>query len=198
MTEPDPTRASGTVQVDCHAFELTDSEDRAPMGYDTSNGLVFSRPGHGVICTGVSGGPVNVSVESRRCPPPHIDSGAWDEIVDHSVETLTGALRVTSVMDDPPDLPHLTPQGPGTYRIRVHARGRDTAPDGVTSEPVEDYLLIVWPADPRPDTVHKQTDAYGAGLRAQRSRPAPAIPVDETDDNRRRLIRERLLRRRTI
>ena len=196
MREPDPTRASSAVRVDYHAFELTDSDDRAPMGFDTSNGLVFSRPGHSVICTGISGGKVNVGVESRRSPPTHVDAGAWDEIIDHSVETSTGVLRVTCVLDDPPDLPHLTPQGPGTYRVRVHARGRDIAPDGVASEPVEDYLLIVWPAEPRPDTVHKQTDAYGAELRARPSRPAPAMPVDDTDDHRRR-IRERLLRRRT-
>ncbi|MFC9078739.1 hypothetical protein ACFTY7_17360 [Streptomyces sp. NPDC057062] len=76
-----------------------------------------------------------------------MEAGAWDEIVDHTVETTTGALRVTSVMSDTPRLPLLTPQGPGTYRVRVHARGRDTAPDGDAHEPVEDYLLIVWPAD---------------------------------------------------
>lgn len=197
MTEPDPTRASSKVQVDYHAFELTDSDNRDPMGFDASNGLIFSRPGHSVICTGISGGQVNVDVESRTSPPTHVDSGAWDEVVDHSVETLTGALRVTCVMNDPPDLPHLTLQGPGTYRIRVHARGRDTAPDGVAFEPVEDYLLIVWPAEPRPDTVHKQTDGYGAELRAGPSVPAPVIPVDDTDDEHRRRIRERLQRRRT-
>ncbi len=70
-------------------------------------------------------------------------------------------------MDDPPDLPVLTPAGPGSYRVRVHARGRDTAPDGVAEEPLEDYLLTVWPAPPRSDTVYKQTDEYGATWRRQ-------------------------------
>ncbi|WP_405855494.1 hypothetical protein OG407_05410 [Streptomyces sp. NBC_01515] len=46
---------------------------------------------------------VNVRVESRPYPPAHVDAGAWDEIIDHGVETCTVALRVTCVMDDPPD-----------------------------------------------------------------------------------------------
>ncbi|MGH3449573.1 MAG: hypothetical protein ACRDQW_02380, partial [Haloechinothrix sp.] len=53
----------------------------------------------------------------------------------------------------------------GYYRLRAHARGRDIATDGVASEPVEDYLFVVWPAPPGPETVHKQTDAWGADVR---------------------------------
>ncbi|MEU2726066.1 hypothetical protein [Streptomyces smyrnaeus] len=78
-----------------------------------------------------------------------------------------GDMHVRALMDDPPDLPVLAPAGPGSYRVRVHARGRDIAPDGVAEEPVEDYLLIVWPAPPEPDTVHKQTDNFGAEWRSR-------------------------------
>lgn len=106
-------------------------------------------------------------------------------------------MRVTSVMSNAPDLPLLTPQGPGTYRVRVHARGRDIAPDGVAYEPVEDYLLIVWPTEPQPEDVHKQTDRYGAELRAQPSRPAPPPPERGAEEDIRRRKRERLQRRRT-
>lgn len=140
---------------------------------------------------------MNVSVQVRRHPPAQVDADAWDEIIDHSVETATGALRVTSVMTDAPDLPLLTPQGPGTYRVRVHARGRDSTPDGVADDPVEDYLLIVWPAESQPDEIHKQTDRYGAELRAQPSRPAPPPSPGDAEDDLRRRTRERLHRRRT-
>lgn len=197
MTEPAPTTASSPVRVDYHTFELTDSDKRTPTGFDTSNGLVFSLPGQAVICTGISTGWVNVSVQVRRYPPAQVDADAWDEVVDHSVETATGVLRVTSVMSDAPDLPALTPQGPGTYRVRVHARGRDTAPDGAVDEPVEDYLLIIWPAEPQPDQIHKQTDHYGAELRAQPSRPAPPTPAGDDEGDLRRRTRERLQRCRT-
>ncbi|WP_016906775.1 hypothetical protein [Streptomyces xiaopingdaonensis] len=54
----------------------------------------------------------------------------------------------------PYDLPILTPRGAGHYRVRVHARGRDTEPDGFVEEPVEDYLLIAWPQPPEPDVIH--------------------------------------------
>ncbi|WP_328935002.1 MULTISPECIES: hypothetical protein [unclassified Streptomyces] len=196
MTEPAPTTASSPVHVDYHTFELTDSDVRVPMGFDTSNGLVFSRPGHAVICTGINSGPVNVSIQLRRYPPERADTGAWDEVVDHSVETRTGHLRVTCVMDDPPELPPLTPFGPGSYRVRVHARGRDTAPDGHVVDPGEDYLLIVWPDELRPDQVHKQTDRYGAQLRGQPGRPAPPKEhVTDAESERQHLMQARLQRR---
>ncbi|MFJ8613590.1 hypothetical protein ACIRH0_41420 [Streptomyces sp. NPDC093675] len=197
MTEPAPITASSLVRVDYHTFELTDSDTRTPTGFDTSNGLVFSVPGQAMICTGISNGWVNVSVQVCWHPPAQVDANAWEEIVEHSVETATGALRVTSVMSDAPELPLLTPQGSGTYRIRVHARGRDTAPDGAVFEPVEDYLLIVWPAESQPDEIHKQTDRYGTELRAQPSRPAPPPPESDAEDDIRRRQRQRLQRRRT-
>ncbi|WP_145830608.1 hypothetical protein [Streptomyces sp. T12] len=197
MTEPVPTAASSLVRVDYHTFELTDSDKRVPTGFDTSNGLVFSLEGQVVICTGISAGWVRVSVEVRRHPPARVDADAWEEVVDHSVETATGALRVASVMSGTPNLPVLTPHGPGTYRVRVHARGRDTVPDGTVDEPVEEYLLIVWPAGHQPDEVHRQTDHYGAQLRAQPSRPRPSASVAQGDDDLRRRMRERLQRRRT-
>ncbi|MET8646171.1 hypothetical protein [Streptomyces sp. NPDC004675] len=195
MTQPVPVTASSPVRVDFHTFELTDSHRRAPAGFGPSNGLVFSQPGMAVICTGISTGWVHVRVRVRVRPPTRVERGAWEEIVDHSVETATGALRVTSVMSDTPRLPLLTPQGPGTYRVRVHARGRDTAPDGDAHEPVEDYLLIVWPADPQPDEIHRHRDRYGAGLRAGPGRPAP--PAGDAEDDIRRRRRVRLLRPRT-
>lgn len=197
MTEPEPAPVSSTVRVDCHTFELTDSARRTRMGFDTLNGLVFSQPGQAVICTGINTGWVNVSVQARRHPPSHVDADDWDEIVDHTVTTATGALRVTSILDNAPDLPPLTAHGPGTYRLRVHARGRDTAPDGAPEDAVEDYLIIAWPAEAQPDEVHKQTDRYGAELRAVPSRPAPMPSVASTaEDDERQRIRERLHRRR--
>lgn len=194
MTQPVPVTAFSLVRVDFHTFELTDSHRRAPIGFDPSNGLVFSQPGMVVICTGISTGWVHVRVRLCPRPPTRVEAGAWEEIVEHSVETTTGALRVTSVMSDTPRLPLLTPQGPGTYRVRVHARGRDTAPDGDTHEPVEDYLLIVWPAGPQPDEIHQHRDRYGAELRAGPGRPAPPPPAGDAQDDIRRRRRARLLR----
>ncbi|MFF5257648.1 hypothetical protein ACFY4C_01785 [Actinomadura viridis] len=82
-----------------------------------------------------------------------------------------GELRVAAIGADGPDLPPSAALGPGPYRVRAHARGRDTgrALRG-TGEMVEDYLFQIWPAPPAPEIIHKQTDAYGAVLRRSAAR----------------------------
>ncbi|MGI5262385.1 hypothetical protein [Streptomyces angustmyceticus] len=63
-----------------------------------------------------------------------------------SVRSTEGDLRINSGYDiTPDDLPVLSPQGPGRYRMRVHASGRSINLDGVSDEPVEDYLIAVGP-----------------------------------------------------
>ncbi|MER6680098.1 hypothetical protein [Streptomyces olivaceoviridis] len=69
------------------------------------------------------------------------------------------------------ELPVLPFAGPGDYRPRVHARGRDTA-IGLAPEVVTEwYLVQVWPAPaPAPArdvAVLRQTDTYGASVRAR-------------------------------
>ena len=56
---------------------------------------------------------------------------------------------------------------------RIVPRGRDTEVDGTAIEPFEDYWFIAWPADPTPERVHKQTDHYGATVRASAERNRP-------------------------
>lgn len=72
-------------------------------------------------------------------------------------------------MDEPADLPSLAVQGPGAYRLRVHARGRDRAVDHtVMDDVVEFYLIQSWPAARQDALLVKATDGYGAQVRAQR------------------------------
>ncbi|MDJ1134516.1 hypothetical protein [Streptomyces iconiensis] len=170
--------ASGLVSVEYRSFLLAEpgtSGRSAPEHY--ANGLVFTTtPGETVILTGIASGDVTVNLEIRRQPPDTVDLDPWDEVVDHSLVAPIGEVRVLCVDDVPPDFPVLSQQGPGSYRVRVHARGRDTAPDGVTFEPVEEYHLTVWPAPAAPDHVHKQTDSVGASWRRAAQRPTPQSP----------------------
>ncbi|MCC3655796.1 hypothetical protein LIX60_30920 [Streptomyces sp. S07_1.15] len=166
---------SSLIRIDYRSFELADS-DSGPMGeYRPTNGLIFSRPGLATVLTGVSSGPVSGRVEVYRSPVPLAETEDWDEVVDHTVESVSGDMKVSSVLGDVPDLPVLTPSGAGVYRVRVHARGRDLKPDGVTFEPVEDYLIQVWPQPRLPDTVHRQTDRRGAIARASAAAAAPTL-----------------------
>ncbi|GAB2606485.1 hypothetical protein GCM10027168_44190 [Streptomyces capparidis] len=166
------------VHVEYHMFYLT--EPGTPMDWlpPAPNGLIGSRPGAAVIYCGAGSGLVTVHLHTRPTEPPAPSTDAWEEVLDHSINAPEGAMHVTCVMDNPPDLPSLTPFGPGTYRLRVHARSRDLAPDAVAFEPIEEFLLITWPETHlRPDRVHKQTDHYGAQRRrSEAAAPAPADP----------------------
>ncbi|RRR82655.1 hypothetical protein EHS43_16310 [Streptomyces sp. RP5T] len=71
-------------------------------------------------------------------------------------------------MDDlDEELPVLSFTGPGDYRLRVHARGRDTAIDQAPDQITEWYLIQAWPAAAQPARVLRQTDSYGASVRTR-------------------------------
>jgi hypothetical protein len=118
-----------------------------------------------VIFTGIATGWVDVEVRLADAAPPAVDLDGWEEVVETSLTSASGQVRLRALMADTPPLPVLTHDGPGTYRLRIHVRGRDTATDLSTSEIVENYLLTIWPGPEEPDRIHKQTDTYGAQLR---------------------------------
>jgi hypothetical protein len=182
--------ARGTVNVSHHMFYLTDDGLLPQPPFTPTNGLVVARPGAAVIFTGASSGVVEIQVEVHGDSPPMVSTDGWDEVVETTVQVPRGRLAVDAPMANAPDLPVLTPAGPGSYRIRVHARGRDTAPDIVAFEPAEHYLITVWPSPPAPEAVHKQTDRYGETLR-QSAAQAPSIPLAAAD-NREAIRRRRL------
>jgi hypothetical protein len=169
-----PRLFTDTVDVDHHLLWLSEPHAEGPPPTDAANGLIVSRPGIGVILTGIGSGRVTVTVQRRLNPPPTVETAGWDEVVDHTFHSREGKVRVHSVDGPLPKLPPLTPWGAGTYRLRVHARGRDTAPDGVAFTPVEHYLIVSWPAPPEPDHAHLHTDHVGAGWRASAATAPPA------------------------
>ncbi len=72
------------------------------------------------------------------------------------------------MMDDlDEELPVLSFNGPGDYRLRVHASGRDTAVDVTPEEVTEGYLIQAWPASLQNVSVLRQRDSYGASHRAR-------------------------------
>ncbi|MDI6104848.1 hypothetical protein QLQ12_40305 [Actinoplanes sp. NEAU-A12] len=109
---------------------------------------------------------MTVTVEVRQSLPAHVETGDWDEVIETDFHASTGDVVVRALMDDPPPLPALTTNGPGTYRFRVHAAGRDLHPDAVAFEPTESYLIQTWPtAAPQAEIVYQQSDTVGAELR---------------------------------
>ena len=165
------------VRVGDHWFGLLDAGEIQFVNEDWSNGLVRALPSGAMIYTGIDTGPVRVQAVASSEPPTAIDPGPWDEVVEISIRCPHGSLRV-----DSPDhgaaagLPLLSSSGPGDYRVRVHARGREQNYDRVLDSPAEDYLIVTWPAPMAPDRIVQVTDQCGRQLR-QASERHPAVPT---------------------
>ncbi|GAA3166319.1 hypothetical protein GCM10010531_18670 [Blastococcus jejuensis] len=145
MTEPQEYEAVFAIS---HAiFQLTDYDVVPEIG-DNVGGLAVPliNGGAAVLC-GISAGPVHVRAQVSATPPPP-ETAAWDEVAEIVFAAPTGSVRVTPLFEDPvPQIGVLT-SGPGEYRLRVYARGRDTAPGRFVDTPTEDYLIQVWPEQP--------------------------------------------------
>ncbi len=161
-------RGSTRVWVYARQFYIVDPDlgtDQAPDIADAGNGLIAVGEDGASILTGLTVGPVKVTV-TTHVSEPSLHEGGWDEVVETSFISTTGSALVTSWEDgEAEDLPGLTPSGPGSYRVRVHARGRDEgrAKDslGPDDDPVEVYLLQVWPTPAAGERIIRQTDQVG-------------------------------------
>lgn len=168
--DDETTTVNTVIHVTYHQLPIADSGTFPNVSTRSGNGLLYGGSGAVTVLTGIHTGVVSVTLEIRRSAPIEIAIDNWDEVAEVSFEAPNGEAQVTSLMSEVPhDLPLLTPAGPGHYRLRVHARGRDTDPDGVASEPFENYLITVWPAPSAPPTIYKQTDRFGAEQRRRSS-----------------------------
>lgn len=178
------------VRVDDLAFGVLDNGEIPIETADRSNGLVAAMSDGAVINTGIHTGTVRVRVAVLLSAPPDSDGdGEWDEIVEVSVHTSHGRLRVDAFEEGAvASLPLLSTAGPGWYRLRVHARGRNIAPDRVQLDAVEDYHLSIWQAPHQTTTILRASDRIRHSLQAelpppdaQPRPPAPEQPAFKPD-----------------
>ena len=105
--------------------------------------LALSPTGIFIAC-GMAMGVANVTVQSSLERPPVADG--WEHVVEASVTTSQrGELYLAGFYDVTEITGNLAAAGVGEYRIRVSANGRALDFDDVADEPVEDYLVQVWP-----------------------------------------------------
>lgn len=189
----EPARATALVRAEYHLFQITDPQGPVADDLDaTQNGLVSAVGGVIEVATGIHTGNVRVTVELYSQQPGPV--AGWEEIAEMPCHSPSGEVLVTPMMEDPADLPSLASQGPGRYRLRFHALGRDTAVDDTTDDVVESYLIQSWPAAHQDALLVKATDAYGAQVRA---RPADdTIVIDHEDSLDTQTGRERDILRR--
>ncbi|MFE5757547.1 hypothetical protein ACFQ7M_19360 [Streptomyces massasporeus] len=161
-------QGNGLVPVQYHQFEIGDED--GPVGADLErehNGLVHIADDAITVMTGIHTGDVDVTVTLHEAQPATGScNGNWQETVEISAHSASGELMVRGIMDDlDEELPVLSFNGPGDYRLRIHARGRDTAVDLAPDEVTEWYLIQAWPAPTDEVSVLRQSDAYGATVR---------------------------------
>jgi hypothetical protein len=146
-----------------------------------TTGLVGVAHSLAMVLTGTQFGEIAVSVQSGDSDPG-LDASGWDEVVEFSLTATpdSAGLGISAMDGGPDDLMALTPAGGGSYRIRLHARGRDAGSDldVVEDGPVEEHLLQVWPAPARGVITRKASDAFGRATRgsAAQSGPDPRLP----------------------
>ncbi|MBX6382327.1 MAG: hypothetical protein IRZ07_05025 [Microbispora sp.] len=91
-----------------------------------------------------------VTLESYRRHPP-LETRGWEEVVEVGYESPTGSLQLQGM-----DEPELLTRGPGSYRVRVHLRGRNLVtrtldpPDGAV-----ELLIMVFPGTAKKPVVYK-------------------------------------------
>jgi hypothetical protein len=138
-------------------FGLADDELWPLDTITWANDLATAMSSGALIRTGMHTGNITVTVGLRDAAPA-LDTAAWEDVVELSARAPVGQLRVASLDDIPDALPILSAAGAGTYRLRVHARGRRANVDGAAEQPVEKYLLLAWPAPPAPEVVHRRRE----------------------------------------
>ncbi|HEV7948881.1 MAG TPA: hypothetical protein VGP24_03845 [Glaciihabitans sp.] len=183
------TQATDKVHVIDQSFGILDRGEIPIETWTWLNGLARVMSIGAVVHTGISTGYVRVTAIADTAPPVEVDPGPWDEIVEISVFSAYGELRVESYTYGPvTTLPLLSSQGPGSYRFRVHARGRDLHYDAVQNDSGEDYLVVGWPAEIAPEVIIRASDRCKEGVRrsaeptSAHGTHVPGIPPELRDE----------------
>ncbi|MBF4461806.1 MULTISPECIES: hypothetical protein [unclassified Rathayibacter] len=132
------------VYSDFHAIAVADEYRWDYLGTrEWKNRISARTPDGGLeIYTGVHDGYVEVTA-IRAETAPAIDLDSWEVVGEMSIFSEDGSLEVRSREGDPFEQESLA-QGPGWYRIRVSARGRDRHFDQAVLESGEEYEIVAW------------------------------------------------------
>ncbi|MFI9235722.1 hypothetical protein [Streptomyces sp. NPDC053079] len=143
----------------------------------------------GAVSTGMQSGSLQLTVDvldAPPLPPSAAELESYSEIVEVSLDLGGQEAGVFSLPEEtnpwepdedecedgdqePPRtagdvFPRFSCAGPGPYRVRVHARGRDASRNGDTA--AEEHLIRVWAAPVAAETVYQASDRCGASLRS--------------------------------
>jgi len=179
----------GVVDVDFHQFTISSGYGPDEPVLDGSACLLrFPTATRVAVMSGVATGPVTVHTQALSQAPTAVADG-WQDVAEVSLVVgedplVVGGWNLALGEDERLDV-----AGPGTYRVRVHANGRDTDYDAAVFEPVEQYVVQAWPAPYAPlATLRASSDVAALELARHardeprcRPRAASAAAADEGD-----------------
>ena len=169
-----PTQTVETeIYADHTQFYLVDPE--ADLSGDVWDGAGLERRlgvSHGVVAVGTVGHTyVPVALELWTEEPP-LDLGAWDHVVEATIETRSGLLALQS-LDESEHAPLAVE--PGTFRVRSSVAGLDAADE---LDGGDRYRLQVWAAPAAGPVVRKCWPAWDpSGVVASPTTPTGRILV---------------------
>lgn len=196
---------SAFVYVQDGGFLVSDSAVPAPFEMmDYSTGLGGIMPSTMLVAAGIDRGLVEVTAEALSSRPALNTQqdwetlAGWDDAAEFTLFCPHGDLRVDRLEYGPHDpridLPVLSAQGPGHYRVRLYARGRDRHRDQVVEESDESFRLLAWPAPLAPPLIIKSSSRCGYSLRfAQFGRSPQTTPLEPAPQRQETATRQAML-----
>lgn len=147
----------GVVDVDYHQFTISSGDEVDEPDQDGSACLLIAAtPTRITVSSGVATGPVEVTTQALTSAPQQVADG-WQDVAEVSVTVSDAPLVVGGWTLALGEEHRLDASGPGSYRVRIHANGRDTDYDGSVLEPVEQYFIQAWPAPYAPPATLRAT-----------------------------------------
>jgi hypothetical protein len=160
------------VRVDYSQYQVAAGAEMT-VGDDSVPGILRDMGGQAVaVLTGLQSGVITVTARAVATSPAQVDSG-WEVVAETDLDSPEGII---SVLDwggpDHPELGDLAIAGPGRYRLRVHARNRESKD--------EEHHLLIWPAaEPAPPGLLTSMDSYGRLLTGEEPDDKP--PLDSLE-----------------
>jgi hypothetical protein len=197
------------IHVQDHGFFVTDRDVDTPFEtMDYSTGLAGVMDCAALIHAGIDRGYVEVTAQALRersaldTDEQWDDLATWEDVAEVSLYVPNGHLTVEQLEQPPLDererLPVLSAHGPGYYRLRMHASGRDRHYDQVVDQSGERFHFLAWPAPLQPPLIIKAGSRCGYGLRLaplDSHAPIASSPVfeDEAEADRQAMQLRNLL-----
>jgi hypothetical protein len=174
MTDQPLTRVDSVLFIENNTYTLVDEahpQDRFPDPLTTGVIAVADdgKTGAAAITCGTHIGDVRLAIETWDSVPP-LAAALWEDVAEASLRWAGGRMVVWGADDDEEEGAEVSvyDHAPaGSYRIRIHVRGRDDGEDRNDIDPPEEHLLQIWPAPPGPEAALKSTDATGGLWRSR-------------------------------